>query len=117
MSKLDLMVKASGALLLWAMAAVALPAQTFTSLISFDGANGYSPSVGLTQGTDGNFYGTTEYGGANNLSRGVAFKITPSGTLTTLYTFCSKTDCADGFEPGSGLVQGSDGDYYGTTEF
>jgi hypothetical protein len=94
MSKLNLVVKASGALLLWAMAAVALPAQTFTSLFSFDGANGYSPSVWLTQGTDGIFYGTTEYGGANDLSRGAAFNITPSGTLRTLYTLCSQTGVA-----------------------
>ena len=37
------------------------------------------------QGSDGNFYGTTSCGGANGL--GTVFKITPSGTLTTLYSF------------------------------
>ena len=65
------------------------------------------------------FTGTTHYGGANNSSAcnqgcGTIFKITPSGTLTTIYSFCSQTNCADGFVPSS-LVQGSDGNFYGTT--
>jgi uncharacterized repeat protein (TIGR03803 family) len=60
------------------------------------------PYAGLVQATNGNFYGTTEGGGA---SYGTVFKITPSGTLTTLYTFCSQSECADGDHPYGGLVQ------------
>ena len=69
-------------------------------------------SGGLVQGTDGNFYGTTGDGGPN--VEGTVFKITPSGTLTTLYTFCSQSGCTDGKFPGAGLVQGTDGNFYGT---
>ena len=61
------------------------------------------------QGSDGNFYGTTSDGGAN--SGGTVFKITPGGTLTTLYSFAG----SDGADPYAGLVQGSDGNFYGTT--
>jgi uncharacterized repeat protein (TIGR03803 family) len=67
------------------------PSGTLTTLHSFDGADGESPDAGLVQATNGNFYGTTEYGGANHYY-GTVFKITPSGTLTTLYSFCSQTD-------------------------
>lgn len=84
--------------------------------------DGFSP-MGLIQGTDGNFYGTTQYGGANNGNYecfdypgcGTVFKITPGGKLTTLYTFCSLTNCADGIYPGGPLVQVAGGDFYGTT--
>ncbi len=81
-------------------------------------ANGDSPNT-LIQATDGNFYGTT-YGGGNvgtgvNNGQGTIFKITPEGVLTTLYTFCSTAQCADGANPAGALVQGTDGDFYGTT--
>ncbi len=65
------------------------------------------------QATDGNFYGTTYEGGA--IDYGTVFKITPAGTLTTLYSFCSKTNCADGYIPYASLVQATDGNFYGTT--
>jgi uncharacterized repeat protein (TIGR03803 family) len=61
--------------------AITLPATTFTSLFSFDGADGEFPLAALVQGTDGNFYGTTIEGGA--VGDGTVFKITASGTLTT----------------------------------
>jgi uncharacterized repeat protein (TIGR03803 family) len=82
---------------LCATAAIALPAQTFTSLFAFSGRNGANPYGGLVQGTDGNFDGTTAFGGS-----GTVFKITPSGTLTTLYSFCSQTNCTDGGTPTPG---------------
>jgi uncharacterized repeat protein (TIGR03803 family) len=72
---------------------------------------------GLIQGTDGNFYGATWGGGANCVSNGgcgTVFKLTPSGALTTLYSFCAQSNCADGDYP-QGIVEGSDGDFYGTT--
>jgi uncharacterized repeat protein (TIGR03803 family) len=67
----------------------------------------------LLQATNGDFYGVTVKGGANN--DGTIFKITPGGTLTTLYQFCSNTDCSDGEQPAAGLVQAANGNLYGTT--
>lgn len=75
--------------------------------------DGYNPGAGLVQGNDGNFYGTSQEGGA--YSRGTIFKITPSGTLKTLYSFCSQTNCPDGAYPYAGLVQANNGNFYGTT--
>ncbi len=65
---------------------VASSAQTLATLASFDGAKGAFPYGALIQGTDGNFYGTTEQGGVN--SSGTVFKITADGVLTTLYAAC-----------------------------
>jgi uncharacterized repeat protein (TIGR03803 family) len=94
--------------------AVASPAQTLTTLVSFAGPNGAEPRYGsLVLGTDGNFYGTTRGGGAH--SGGTVFKMTPSGTLTTLYSFCPQMGCSDGSDPDAGLVLGSDGNFYGVT--
>ena len=98
-------------LFLFCAAAIASPAQTLTTLVYFDGTNGANPYAPLIQGSDGNFYGTTSYGGTRY---GTVFQITPEGTLTTLYIFC-KTDCTDGAAPNAGLVQGTDGNFYGTT--
>jgi uncharacterized repeat protein (TIGR03803 family) len=67
----------------------------------------------VVQARDGNFYGTTEGGGAN--LAGTVFKITPAGKLTTLYSFCAQTNCTDGTYPYAGLAQGTDGNFYGTT--
>jgi uncharacterized repeat protein (TIGR03803 family) len=53
--------------------------------------------------------------GESNPRGGTVFKITPSGTLTTLYSFCSQSGCADGETPSAPLVQGTDGKLYGTT--
>jgi uncharacterized repeat protein (TIGR03803 family) len=63
-----------------AATAIALPAQTFTTLHIFDGSDGQLPYAGLIQATDGKLYGTTQSGGANG--SGTVFKITPSGALT-----------------------------------
>ncbi len=67
----------------------------------------------LTQASDGNLYGTTYLGGTND--SGTIFKITLSGTLTTLYSFCPQPGCNDGDEPFGGLVQATNGKFYGTT--
>jgi uncharacterized repeat protein (TIGR03803 family) len=75
--------------------------------------DGSGPSVGLVLARDGNFYGTTGGGGANNW--GTVFRITPDGDLITLYSFCSEAGCADGAEPEAALLEGIDGDLYGTT--
>jgi uncharacterized repeat protein (TIGR03803 family) len=82
-----------------------------TSLYSFGSANsGYFPQTGLVQGSDGYLYGTTADGGSNN--DGTVYKISTTGTLTTLHSF---TYGNDGGTPWAGLVQGSDGYFYGTT--
>ena len=73
-----------------------------------------NPIAGLLQATDGNLYGTTG-GTCSSNGCGTIFKITPSGTLTTLYTFCSQSGCPDGDDPTAGLVQAADGALYGTT--
>lgn len=88
-----------------------------TTLYSFTGgSDGSSPNGGLVMGKDGNFYGTTMNGGANG--EGTVFRITPNGTLTTIYSFSANTDDCDsaGANPKTGLVLGSDGNFYGTTQ-
>jgi uncharacterized repeat protein (TIGR03803 family) len=84
-----------------------------TPLATFGGSTsaGQNPESSLLMGTDGNFYGTTQYGGANG--NGEVYKMTPSGTVTTLYSF--GTTGTDGQGPYAGLVQGTDGNFYGTT--
>jgi uncharacterized repeat protein (TIGR03803 family) len=74
------------------------PGGTFTTLHS--GVERFQ--VGLTLGTDGNFYGTSSTS---------VFRITPGGTFTNLYTFGPPPD---GRLPRT-LVQASDGNFYGTT--
>src|SRR5580658_10701602 len=95
------------------------PSGTLTTLYGFcsdaNCTDGSFPAAGLVQGKDGSLYGTTEGGGAND--GGTVFKLTPSGTLTTLYSFCSQASCADGKQPYAGLVQATDGNFYGTTGF
>ena len=90
-----------------------IAAQTFTTLVNFDGTDGGSSTAGLIRATDGNFYGTTSAGGAN--SAGTVFRISPSGALTTIYSFCSQVGCPDGASPMGALLQASDGNLYGTT--
>jgi|HubBroStandDraft_6_1064221.scaffolds.fasta_scaffold00136_30 uncharacterized repeat protein (TIGR03803 family) len=95
------------------------PSGTLTTLFSFCAQRGCTdgsyPSAGLVQASNGDLYGTTTNGGAN--SGGTVFKITPTGTLTTLYSFCPQVSCTDGSNPYAGLVQASNGDLYGTTYF
>ncbi|MGA9963911.1 MAG: choice-of-anchor tandem repeat GloVer-containing protein [Terriglobales bacterium] len=87
------------------------PAGALNVLYSFtDGDDGGHPYGGLTLGTDGNFYGTTQEGGTPNY--GTIFNITPSGSLATLYTF---TGGNDGGAPYAPPVEGTDGNFYGTT--
>jgi uncharacterized repeat protein (TIGR03803 family) len=86
------------------------PAGVLTTLVSFRGSIGVEPEGVLVQGNDGNFYGTTDEGGSNNV--GTVFKMTPAGALTTLASF--NLGSSGGY-PTAGLVQGSDGNFYGTT--
>jgi uncharacterized repeat protein (TIGR03803 family) len=97
------------------------PSGNETDLYSFGSSptDGNQPAAGLVQGSDGNFYGTTEGGGTptsyNNVCQcagyGTVFRISPSGSETNLHLF----NGPDGANPAAGLVQGSDGNFYGTT--
>jgi uncharacterized repeat protein (TIGR03803 family) len=88
-----------------------------TNLYSFKSPANWSQN-GLVQGSDGSFYGTTQNGGNTNLNNGngygMVFSVTTNGTLTSLYSFSGTND---GANPGGGLVQGSDGSFYGTTQY
>jgi uncharacterized repeat protein (TIGR03803 family) len=94
---------------------VSTEAQTFTKLANFNNNNGDGPEfAGLVQATNGNYYGTTQYGG-KNADSGVVFQITPAGKLNDIYSFCSQANCTDGARPWSTPVFASDGSFYGTT--
>jgi len=118
--KLNWGKRACAVFVLCATTAMALSAQTFTNLLSFNSTDGATPNAPLIQATNGDLYGTTSRGGANfvccgETGGGTVFKITPGGTLTTLYSFCSQINCTDGKEPYAALVQATNGDFYGTT--
>jgi len=87
---------------------------TLTTLFAFHGVtpNPSYPTASLVQGRDGNFYGTTPPGGADE--RGAVFRITPTGQLTTLYSFTAGSDSQ---WPFGGLLEGKDGYFYGTTSY
>jgi uncharacterized repeat protein (TIGR03803 family) len=105
-------------LLFCATTAIAASAQGFKTLVSFNGTKGKNPVDSLVQGLDGKLYGTTSGGGASSACLGgcgTVFKITASGTLSTLYSFCTQGGCSDGALPSAGLVLGIDGNLYGTT--
>jgi len=99
------------------------PSGKVTALYSFcsqsNCADGEYPIAGLIQAGDGNFYGTTQQGGACWIPTGcgTVFRISPTGTLTTLYRFCSQSggECTDGQWPSGGLIQARNKNLYGTT--
>jgi len=86
------------------------PGGALTPLHSFSFIDGQTPTAGLTLGTDGNFYGTTFAGGTNDY--GTVFQISSNGIFASLYSF---TNGIDGANPYAGLVQGSNGAFYGVT--
>lgn len=92
-------------------AATIATAQTYADLYNFDGAHGGQPDGILSQGRDGNLYGTTSEGGT--IGYGVVFKITLGGKEKVLYSF----DGVHGIQPYSGLTLGTDGNFYGTTSY
>ena len=83
---------------------------TFETLVLFRGPNGSNP-VSLTLAKDGNLYGTTAGGGAHNF--GTIFRLEPNGKFTTLYSFTEDSGSFPSYF--SSLVQGADGNLYGTT--
>lgn len=90
---------------------ITVSGQTLSTLHSFGGTDGRSPEAVLIEASDGNFYGTTALGGDHG--QGTVFKIDPAGNVTTLHSFNGFP--SDGAGPIAGLVQGNDGNFYGTT--
>ncbi len=81
-----------------------------TTLASFTNSiEGSTPNGPLLLASDGNFYGTTYYGGASN--NGTVYQLTPGGALNTLFSFTY----TNGANPNSGVIQGGDGTFYGVT--
>lgn len=83
----------------------------FSILFKFSENDGWGPST-LIQAKDGFLYGTTEYAG--KYRGGSIFKILLDGNFSTIWHF-NNSKLKDGREPRGGLVQGSDGNLYGTT--
>ena len=97
------------------------PGGRLTTLHVFTGPDGANPYSGLALDSQGNLFGTTGSGGAGAQCTvsggcGTVFEITPSGSLTTLYNFCSLENCADGYSPYGGLIEAQNQEFYGTTE-
>ena len=96
------------------------PAGEITSIYDFCSkphcADGAAPTTAPVLGSDGNLYGVTFSGGANNGQGGwgTVYKMTLGGQITTLYNFCNVAPCLDGASP-TGIIQGGDGSLYGTT--
>jgi uncharacterized repeat protein (TIGR03803 family) len=83
----------------------------YATLYSFDRVHGRQPLGALVQADDGNFYGTTSLGGTADA--GVIFRITPNRTFTILHNF---TAGSDGMNVVGGLLQATDGYFYGTDD-
>ena len=89
------------------------PSGTLTTLANLSGSQGAKPYAPLVQASDGFFYGTTVAGGSH--SYGSIYRVSSAGTLTPLYDFCAQSDCTDGSYPEAAMIQGADGNLYGTT--
>jgi uncharacterized repeat protein (TIGR03803 family) len=84
-------------------------------------ADGNDAATSLVRDASGNLYGTTVAGGIQDANCidgcGTIYRIAPDGSETVLYSFCSQANCADGFDPGGGLIIDPAGNLYGTTLF
>jgi uncharacterized repeat protein (TIGR03803 family) len=78
-------------------------------------ADGEQSWAGLVLATDGNFYGTTFLGGSKGF--GAIFQVTSAGEVTILHSFSDGSVTNDGKNPRAALLQGADGNLYGTTEY
>jgi uncharacterized repeat protein (TIGR03803 family) len=104
---------------------VVSPSGAFTNLHSFaaeavnparqaSSPDGENPSGALALGADGNFYGTTEFGGANNT--GTIFRLTPDGMFTSVHSFAKLVNTSTNGAVPNALTAGADGALYGTTK-
>jgi len=99
-----------------ATVAISASAQTYTELLNFNGTSAAGPQTALTQGIDGNLYGTTIYGGTGactngGIGCGIVFKIARDRKLQILYNF----QLGGPINPSNTLLLGRDGNLYGTT--
>ncbi len=99
----------------------ATPSGIITTIYNFcsqkNCSDGATPPSGMTLAGNGNLYGTTSQSGSGVIGYGTVFEISPEGKLKTLYRFCAQVDCSDGSSPGAGVVEGMDGNFYGTTAY
>jgi uncharacterized repeat protein (TIGR03803 family) len=95
----------------------AAPGMEVETLVDFTGeegaAPGRSPGTALVRGADGNFYGTTRFGGPKFF--GNVFRVSPQGRFEVLATFTGKTGSTPGSQPSTPLIQLSDGSFIGAT--
>ncbi len=90
------------------------PSGVLTNIYTFSGAaDGANPYGTLIQAKDGYLYGTTYFGGG--FGNGTVFRINTGATFTTMYSFVGAVGGADGANPQAGVIQGTDGSFYGTT--
>ena len=95
------------------------PDGVLTAIHSFCAQNGCPDGrearTAPIQASDGNYYGTTTFGGIDN-NYGTVFRVTPTGgRLTTIYRFCTQPNCTDGADVYGSVIQARDGNLYGTT--
>lgn len=98
-----------GAAAAWTSPAVA--DDGFTVLHSFSQFVDGALPVGIVRASDGNFYGTTSVGGSGDIFFGTVFRYTPTFDYSVLHNF----EGADGNSPHAGVIEASDGAFYGTT--
>jgi uncharacterized repeat protein (TIGR03803 family) len=77
--------------------AAAAPTETVLHSFTDGSSDGFQATSVLIADSNGNLYGTTQYGGASR--RGVVFKLAPGGTETVLHSFCRLPSCSDGRTP------------------
>jgi uncharacterized repeat protein (TIGR03803 family) len=89
------------------------PAGAYVNVYSFQGGtDGYQPAGALIQAADGNLYGVTKFNKIAGYNfYGTIFRLATNGMLSTLYAL----NYGDGTYPAAGLVEGGDGNFYGTT--
>jgi uncharacterized repeat protein (TIGR03803 family) len=95
-------------------------ASTPTILVSFDLDDGANPQAGLIIDSQGNLFGTTDFGGPTPPRRGNLFEIVKmangyANTPTVVYNFCSQPNCTDGATSFAGLIADAQGRLFGTT--
>lgn len=94
-----------------AVFAVRFDGRAYRLLASLAAPEGFSPLAALVQGTNGNLFGSTQFGA--QAGNGAIFALQTDGTgLAPLYAFPTS---GSGQEPCAALIQGSDGGLYGTT--
>jgi uncharacterized repeat protein (TIGR03803 family) len=85
--------------------------------------DGLNPTSGTIADAQGNFYGTTTQGGAQQQSdqistKGMVYELQKNGTgwtLKVLHSFCTHAGCTEGSTPRTGVIMDVNGNLYGLT--